>query len=144
LALEDPRTEEGELLFPARFPEDVVDRDERVMGTYATAGQFQQSPTPRGGGVIKTEWWQLWDREAYPPFDYIIASLDTAFTTKQENDPSAMTVWGIWSGGDQTAQIITRAPTSDGEMMTLLNRTYTEEHPKADADVCLGRALRAP
>jgi predicted phage terminase large subunit-like protein len=130
LGLEDPRTEEGELLFPARFPEDVVDRDERVMGTYATAGQFQQSPTPRGGGVIKTEWWQLWDREAYPPFDYVVASLDTAFTTKQENDPSAMTVWGIWSGGDQTAQI-TRVPTSDGEMMTLLNRTYTEEHPKA-------------
>jgi predicted phage terminase large subunit-like protein len=41
-----------------------------------------------------------------------------------------MTVWGIWSGGDQTAQI-TRAPTSDGEMIAVLNRTYSEDRPKA-------------
>ena len=126
LGVEDPRSEEGELLFPARFPEDVVDRDERVMGPYAAAGQFQQSPEPRGGGIIKREWWQRWKRPTYPPFDYIIASLDTAYTVKQENDPSAMTIWGIWSGGDQTAQI-TRAPTSDGEMLAVLERTYNQD-----------------
>jgi hypothetical protein len=51
LGLEDPRTEEGELIFPDRFPEVVVDRDENAMGPYAVAGQFQQSPEPRGGGV---------------------------------------------------------------------------------------------
>lgn len=130
LDIEDPRNEEGELLFPSRFPESVVDRDELVMGPYAVAGQFQQSPSPRGGGVIQREWWQLWERESYPQFDYIIAALDTAYTTKQENDPSAMTVWGIWSGGDQTAQI-TRAPTSEGEMMAVLERTYSQERPKA-------------
>jgi len=129
LGWEDPRKEEGELLFPARFPEHVVDRDERVMGPYASAGQLQQSPVPRGGGIIKREWWQLWERESYPQFDYVVASLDTAYTTKQENDPSAMTVWGIWSGGDQVAQI-TRAPTSDGEIMAVLQRTYSDEHPK--------------
>ena len=130
LGYEDPRADEGELLFPERFPEDVVDRDERVMGPYAAAGQFQQSPEPRGGGVIKREWWQLWEQPSYPPFDYIIASLDCAYTTKTENDPSAMTVWGVWSGGDQSAQI-TRLPTSEGEMLTVLNRTYKQEHPRA-------------
>lgn len=129
LGLEDRRVEEGQLLFPARFPLAVVDRDEAVMGPYATAGQFQQSPEPRGGGVIKREWWQPWDHPAFPSFDYIIAALDTAYTTKSENDPSAMTVWGIWSGGDQTAQI-TRAPTSEGDMIAVLNRTYNEERPK--------------
>jgi predicted phage terminase large subunit-like protein len=36
--------------------------------------------------------------EGYPAFDYIIASIDTAYTSKTENDPSAMTVWGIFSG----------------------------------------------
>ena len=98
LGLEDPRDEDGELLFPERFPIDVVERDKRVMGPYATAGQFQQEPTPRGGGVIKPEWWETWTEEAYPMMDYIIASLDTAYTTKQENDYSALTVWGIFSG----------------------------------------------
>ena len=98
LGIEDPRQTDRELLFPARFPQDVVDRDSKVMGPYATAGQFQQEPTPRGGGVIKGQWWETWMEEGYPPFDYIIASIDTAYTTKTENDFSAMTVWGVFSG----------------------------------------------
>lgn len=97
LGIEDPRQEAGELLFPARFPIEVVDRDEKSMGPYATAGQHQQEPAPRGGEVIKAAWWELWVEEGYPPFDYVVASLDTAYTTKQENDFSALTVWGIFS-----------------------------------------------
>lgn len=128
LGIEDPRTEEGELLFPARFPEAVVDRDEHAMGPYATASQNQQSPEPRGGSVIKRDWWQAWEQPSYPPFDYVIAAIDTAYTTKSENDPSAMTVWGIWKGGDQSA-IVTRTPGADGQM-AILNRQYKEEHPK--------------
>lgn len=124
----DPRKEPGQLLFPKRFPEAVVDRDEKAMGPYAVAGQFDQAPTPRGGGVIKRDWWQLWDRDSYPPFDYVVAAVDCAYTTKTENDPSAMTVWGVWTGGDQTAQI-TRQMTPDGSMAQL-ERTYTQEHPK--------------
>jgi predicted phage terminase large subunit-like protein len=45
----DPRTTPGELLFPARFPREVVDRDKKVMGAYAVAGQFQQRPAPPSG-----------------------------------------------------------------------------------------------
>jgi predicted phage terminase large subunit-like protein len=102
LGIEDPRQTDRELLFPSRFPQDVVDRDSRVMGPYATAGQFQQEPTPRGGGVIKPGWWETWMEEGYPPFDYIVASVDTAYTTKTENDFSALTVWGVFSGDIST------------------------------------------
>jgi len=98
LGYEDPRDEENELLFPERFPFEVVERDKKIMGPYATAGQFQQEPTPRGGGVIKPDWWETWPEGEYPMMDYIVASLDTAYTTKQENDYSALTVWGIFSG----------------------------------------------
>lgn len=125
----DPRKRDGDLLFPQRFPEEVVERDKAVLGPYATAGQFQQQPTPRGGGIIKSDWWQLWDQPAYPPFDYIVASVDTAYTTKQENDPSAMTVWGVWSGGENKA-IPTRQITRNGEMLFDLERQYTQDHPK--------------
>lgn len=45
----DPRKEVGELLFPARFPREVVDRDKKVMGPYAVAGQLQQRPAPPAG-----------------------------------------------------------------------------------------------
>ena len=130
LGLEDPRQEEGELLFPARFPESVVDRDEKVMGPYATAGQFQQSPEPRGGGIIQRDWWQLWEDGAYPPMDFVVASLDTAYTTKQENDPSAMTVWGVFTGG--TKAMATKTITRDGMWMdisTSVEREYEQRHP---------------
>ncbi|MFE1602093.1 phage terminase large subunit [Methylobacterium sp. ID0610] len=52
----DPRREAGELLFPARFPRAVVERDKAVMGAYASAGQFQQRPAPREGGLFKRHW----------------------------------------------------------------------------------------
>ncbi|HEX8047439.1 phage terminase large subunit, partial [Rhizobium sp.] len=49
----DPRTEEGELLFPERFPSAVVERDKVPLGSYAVAGQFQQRPAPRSGGLFQ-------------------------------------------------------------------------------------------
>jgi predicted phage terminase large subunit-like protein len=126
---EDPRTEPGELLWPERFGEREVANLERQMGPWTAAGQLQQRPEPKGGGVIKREWWQLWEREKFPPLDYVMASLDTAYTTKTENDYSAMTVWGVFSGGAQTA-IANRVIGRDSETISMIKRTYTEEHPK--------------
>ena len=104
LGYADPREIDGELLFEDRFPLHVVERDEAAMGPYATAGQYQQSPEPRGGGIVKDQWWQPWSASEYPPIEYIVAALDTAYTTKSENDPSALTVWGVFSAsGTQEA-----------------------------------------
>jgi predicted phage terminase large subunit-like protein len=126
---EDPRTEPGELLWPERFGEREVANLERQMGPWTAAGQLQQRPEPKGGGVIKREWWQLWEREKFPPLDYVIASLDTAYTTKTENDYSALSIWGVFSGGEQTA-IANRVIGRDSETISMIKRTYTEEHPK--------------
>lgn len=102
----DRRAEDGELLWPDRFPQSEVIKLERELGPYAYAGQYQQDPAPRGGGVIKYDWWREWDEDAakehgaapgqYPGFEYIIAALDTAYTEKEENDPSALSIWGIF------------------------------------------------
>lgn len=54
--LSDIRTEDNQLLWPERFDRETVERDKKVMGQYAVAGQFQQRPTPRGGGMFKREW----------------------------------------------------------------------------------------
>jgi len=126
---EDPRTEPGELLWPERFGEREVANLERQMGPWTAAGQLQQRPEPKGGGVIKREWWQLWEREKFPPLHYVIASLDTAYTTKTENDYSALSIWGVFSGGEQTA-IANRVIGRDSETISMIKRTYTEEHPK--------------
>lgn len=124
LGWEDPRTERGELYFPDRFPRHVVDRDKKIMGSYAVSGQFQQTPTPDDGGIIRKSWWQLWDNPSgFPRFDNIIAAVDTAYTEKTENDYSAMTVWGVYTE-DPVAEA-QKAGTS-----YLVERVYKQPHPK--------------
>lgn len=83
----DPRTEENELLFPEQFPAEVVERDKKVLGEYATAGQLQQRPAPREGGIIKKEWIKIVPRATFPrSYPIIVQSYDTAFKTGQTND----------------------------------------------------------
>lgn len=54
----DPRSHEGELMFPERFSERQVDELERTLMAYGTASQLQQRPAPREGGLFKTAWFQ--------------------------------------------------------------------------------------
>lgn len=72
-----------------------------------SAGQLEQIPVPRGGGIFKREWWNSFppddwpapapgEKPQMPKFSYICAALDTALTEKEENDYSALTVWGVW------------------------------------------------
>ena len=55
----DPRKVDGELMFEDRFPEDQVAKLEKTMGSYAAAGQLQQRPAPRGGGMFKRAWFKV-------------------------------------------------------------------------------------
>lgn len=93
---EDPRKEDDELAWPERFPAPIVNELERDKGPYAFASQYQQSPEPRGGSIIKRDYWQPWTENVYPNCEYILASLDTAYTAKDSNDPSALTIWGVF------------------------------------------------
>lgn len=125
----DPRSEPGELLWPERFGETEVHTLEKQMGPWMSAGQLQQRPEPKGGGVIKREWWQLWENDILPNAEFVIASLDTAYTTKTENDMSALTIWGVFSGGDQKATV-SKVMSPDGSLISSVKRSYSEEHPR--------------
>lgn len=57
---EDPRTEEGELLWPERFDEPAVQLAEERLGPRGTAAQNQQRPSPAGGAIFKREWFGYW------------------------------------------------------------------------------------
>ena len=55
----DPRTEEGELLCPCLFtPEMVETAKAELASEYKRAGQLQQRPVPRAGGMFKLEWFK--------------------------------------------------------------------------------------
>ena len=96
LGFTDPRTKEGELLWPERFGEKELSTLERGLGSYAAAGQLQQRPSPKGGGILKASWWVPWEREELPEVSYVIQSWDTAFETKESSSYSARTTWGVF------------------------------------------------
>jgi predicted phage terminase large subunit-like protein len=60
--------------------------------------------------------------------DLIIATLDTAYTAKTENDPSAITVWGIFSS-DVSVQAPNQAGSRAGGLVEY-SRSYTEVAPR--------------
>lgn len=59
LFFEDPRTEEGELLNPKRFPREAVEGLRTSEWTFAA--QQQQRPSPRGGQILQQAWWRFYD-----------------------------------------------------------------------------------
>lgn len=53
IPFKDPRTQEGEVLWEAKFADKELSSLEKELGEYARAGQLQQRPSPRGGGLFK-------------------------------------------------------------------------------------------
>jgi predicted phage terminase large subunit-like protein len=88
----DPRQVEGELMFPERFGEQQVQELEKVLGSYGTAGQLQQRPAPRGGGILKEAWFKYYT--VLPALEFRTIHADTAQKTGEENDFSVFQCWG--------------------------------------------------
>lgn len=84
----------GEALHPDREDLETLGRMRASLGEYAFAAQYQQSPVPLGGGMVKAAWWACYE-EAPASFDRIIQSWDTACKTTVSNDFSVCTTWGM-------------------------------------------------
>lgn len=107
---EDPRTEDGELMWPERWDPKRLAIIKRNLGPYMASGRLNQAPSPAEGGIIPREWWQVYDEDAanaagvvmqnnvlhYPPVSYVLVSVDTAYGNKEINSFNACTVWGVW------------------------------------------------
>jgi hypothetical protein len=98
---------EGMLAWPDRFDR-KFDRDMKFeIGDYGYASQYQQSPVPRKGGILKREYWQDYvppPSGKFPEMDFVLVSVDTAFTEKEENDPTGCTTWGVWRSDRRLSQ----------------------------------------
>jgi len=87
---------QGEPLHPDREPLDTLDRIRRTIGEYNFAGQYQQSPAPLGGGLVKAEWFKRYRENERPErFDRIVQSWDTANKATELSDFSVCTTWGV-------------------------------------------------
>ena len=107
----------GMLMWPERFGPAEVQRIKSALGPYMASGRLQQMPVPEKGGIFQRDWWQLWSeptQNLFPACDFVVASLDGAFTSKEENDPSGMTVWGCFEFCKTCNKSINDYPTQDG------------------------------
>ncbi len=89
----DPRTQEGELLCPARFDETAVALLERKLGPFGASGQLQQSPSPAKGGLYKRDKWKFYQKLP-DHFDEVVQSWDMTFKGEIKNDYVAGGTWG--------------------------------------------------
>lgn len=97
------KREEGELLNPTRLGENEVNRLKAELGAYTFAGQYQQTPSPSGGGVFKREWLQYYDNLNLTALNKYIF-VDPANAKKKTSDYTAVIIAGI--GEDKNIYII--------------------------------------
>ena len=91
-------------------------RDQILRYEGTTIGRqeiYAEVINPEEMGVIKKSWFQIWPHDRpLPELEFIVMSLDTAFTeetgntTKGDPDYSACAVWGVFSGPKRKRSII--------------------------------------
>ncbi len=129
--------EDGELLHPERLPKKVLTSLEHDLGSFDYAGQYLQAPVPKGGGILRAEWWNEWPTKALPSCEYIIQVYDTAFKTGSMNDFTARTTWGIFRHSNEKPNIILLDALNKRLTLPELREEATESYYDFDPDVVL-------
>jgi phage terminase large subunit-like protein len=76
----------------------LLDMRER-MGDYNFSSQYQQSPIPQGGNIVKFDWLRHYGQKDLPEkFDAIIQGWDTANKSSDFAKYSVCTTWGRCRG----------------------------------------------
>lgn len=92
----DPRTEEGELLWPERIPLSKVNKLKKDLGSFGYSAQYQQRPVAKEGGLIKNDWIKYYNVPfnsfTARDFDIVISSWDLTFS--DTGDYTVGQVWG--------------------------------------------------
>jgi predicted phage terminase large subunit-like protein len=85
--------EAGDLMHPERDGPKELDQAKKDMGPYGFAGQHQQDPVPKKGGIFSTD---MFDEVDLPEeFDFTFITADTAYKEKEENDFTVFTAFGM-------------------------------------------------
>lgn len=139
IGFKDPRTEPGELLFPERFSREYLETDLKPMlrswgGEFSVAGQLQQRPSPRGGGMFRRDdlvfcgphevpagedvrgWDLAGSKDGRAPFT-VGARMRRAIVEGRPRYFVTDVVRGRWTPGEVRQQL-TRAANRDGPRVT--------------------------
>ena len=112
--------QEGESLWKSRFPKEVLKRWAGSMTSHAAAGQLQQRPTAREGGLFKREWFTNPVKFA-PEGLQRVRSWDLASASDPKADPDYSV--GLLLGLDPRTQLLYLLDVSAAAGARLRSRT---------------------
>ena len=134
LGWSDPRTVDGELFFPDRFPRAVVERDKAVMLDYAIACQYQQRPSPRGGGHFKKHWFEV--IEALPRNPILrVRAYDLASTKKKTSPYTVGLLLDLYADGLMVIEDVRREHLSAGEIEGFIVNNASQDGYDVEIDL---------
>lgn len=83
----------GNILAPNILSREMIERKKKYS-PYEYWAQLQQNPQPSGGGIFRVDDFYLMDDE--PKILQTIITIDTAETSKDYNDATVMSFWGLY------------------------------------------------
>lgn len=92
------RRKRGEALHPQREDVAQLAHAKRELGSYAFEAQYQQSPLPMEGGMVRREWLRRYN-QVPEEMQRIIQSWDTAIKAASHHDASACVTMGETTNG---------------------------------------------
>lgn len=128
----DPRQNLGDLLWPERFSQRAVDELKEAFrswgGSYAEAGQLQQRPVPRGGGMFQKDDFQFLDK-APDKFDNIVRGWDFAASRDGHGAYTVGVKMMALPNGDIVVLDVVRGRWSPGQVKTQVLKCADEDGP---------------
>ena len=96
----------GKPVWPEYWKEEELLKTKASIPVSNWLAQYMQQPTAEEGAILKRDWWRDWEKKYPPKLNYIVMSLDTAFTKSTTADFSAITMWGVFTTQDRGEDII--------------------------------------
>jgi predicted phage terminase large subunit-like protein len=126
-----PEDEKFLSLWPEQWSVKALLTTKASMPPFQWSAQYMQNPTASESSIIKKEWWRKWEKDAPPPCEYIIMSLDAAAEKKNRSDFTSLSTWGVFyldgpDGYPQANIILLNAIKDRWEYPTLKRRAYEE------------------
>ncbi len=139
----DPRTTEGELLWPEKFSRETLDKLKFDLGPLDYAAQYQQLPVPAGGYIFKQENERFFteDEDSYlletpagikPVLKadcWTFSTMDPAISSKQTADYSVIETWAVTPARDLLLLDLRRGHWSHAEQQKQVRLVYLQYDP---------------
>jgi phage terminase large subunit-like protein len=111
----EQRNENGELVGYGRKALERI-RDGGALSPEEWESLYQQNPIPKGGGLLKEEWWNVTELSAFAKPKAAIITVDSAFKEGIRNDYTVFALWikgldghaylrDIWRGRKEATQV---------------------------------------